>query len=555
MKEFFQNLFNQIKEIYSKLDNTKRLIIGGVVLIFFVGLIALFSVSSERGNVLLLPDMTTDEFGKITKKLDELGIQYSTTGTSIRVPPEKEERVRVILAQENLLPKGKPGWALFNLDKWTETEFEKDVKYKRALQGSLENHITSLKNIKDTKVEIALPENKLYTEEQIPYTAAVTLFYAPGYDKISKKAVKGIQRLVSRSVGNMKMENVTVTDQYGKVISEFDDALESHKVEIKQVEDRLQFKEKMRRRMMSDIKRGLGRIFTSDRVEVIRLDLNINWDDITSEKKEYSPIVLQEDDPMTPYSELKVQDNITRSQKEVTEKFKGHGFNPSGPPGTEGNVPPGYKYRDDQHATYEKKENIVNKEVNEKRIKKKRQPWIIERINAAVVIDGKWQNRKKPDEREYQEITETQLKKAQDIVAKAIGYNRRRGDSISVQNIQFDRSAEFAKIDEQIRSQERLRKILMATLIGLFSMILLFALARAIKRERDRRRRKREEEEAARQQAMREAALKQAEQEGVEVELSLEEKARKEMQENAVKMAKEKPDVVANLLRNWMTEE
>ena len=54
---------------------------------------------------------------------------------------------------------------------------------------------------------------------------------------------------------------------------------------------------------------------------------------------------------------------------------------------------------------------------------------------------------------------------------------------------------------------------------------------------------------------MREAALRAAEEEGIDVELSLEEKARLELQSNAVNLAKERPDDVAQLLRTWLAEE
>ena len=65
----------------------------------------------------------------------------------------------------------------------------------------------------------------------------------------------------------------------------------------------------------------------------------------------------------------------------------------------------------------------------------------------------------------------------------------------------------------------------------------------------------REEQLALDQQRMREAALRAAEEEGIDVELSLEEKARMELQENAVSLAKERPDDVAKLLRTWLAEE
>ncbi len=54
---------------------------------------------------------------------------------------------------------------------------------------------------------------------------------------------------------------------------------------------------------------------------------------------------------------------------------------------------------------------------------------------------------------------------------------------------------------------------------------------------------------------MREAALRSAEEEGTDVEMSVEERARLEMHENAVNMAREHPEDVAALIRTWMMEE
>ena len=67
--------------------------------------------------------------------------------------------------------------------------------------------------------------------------------------------------------------------------------------------------------------------------------------------------------------------------------------------------------------------------------------------------------------------------------------------------------------------------------------------------------REKEEELARQHQAMREAALRTAEEQGMEVELSIEERARMEMQENAINMAREHPEDVAQLIRTWLIEE
>jgi flagellar M-ring protein FliF len=55
----------------------------------------------------------------------------------------------------------------------------------------------------------------------------------------------------------------------------------------------------------------------------------------------------------------------------------------------------------------------------------------------------------------------------------------------------------------------------------------------------------------------REAALRSAEEEeeGMEVGMSVEDRARMEMQENAINMAREHPEDVAQLIRTWLAEE
>ncbi len=95
----------------------------------------------------------------------------------------------------------------------------------------------------------------------------------------------------------------------------------------------------------------------------------------------------------------------------------------------------------------------------------------------------------------------------------------------------------------------------MFSLIGLAIIIVSAVLFRLISKELERRRRLREEELSRQHQAMREAALRSAEEEGIDVEMSVQERARIEMQENAINMAREHPEDVAQLIRTWLAEE
>jgi flagellar M-ring protein FliF len=536
MFEFLKKTFNQMKEIFNKLDTTKKIIVGVVTGVIVIAFIVLFSVSSTQPNVVLFSDLNTEDFGQVTKKLEDLGYSYQTSGqTTILVRPNQRDLILTKLAQEKMIPKGIPGWKLFDMTKWTETEKELDVKYMRALRDEITRHIESLRNIEKADVDIAMIEDSIYTDNKTPFTAAVTVQLKPGYDKLSKKEIKGIIYLVSRAVGNrLKPENITVTDEYGTIISDFDDELDKAKTEYTILEYRH------------------------------RLNMEFNWDKVAEEQEEYSPIVLEKADPTKPYSTRKIKDSLVISEKTTQEKFQGHGWNPEGPAGTEGNVPPGYKASDDQYAKYSKNEEIKNHAVNKTMRKIERAPYEISKVSVAVAIDGIQSLPKLPNG-EYDldpakqpvqtPLTPEQLKKAENIVKKAINYNDARGDQVAVENIMFDRSKYWDILRGEFKRKEQIKRILLAALIGVIALFVGFILFRAVSKELERRRRAREEQLALEQQRMREAALRAAEEEGIDVELSLEERARLELQENAVNLAKERPDDVAQLLRTWLAEE
>jgi flagellar M-ring protein FliF len=92
-------------------------------------------------------------------------------------------------------------------------------------------------------------------------------------------------------------------------------------------------------------------------------------------------------------------------------------------------------------------------------------------------------------------------------------------------------------------------------LSGLIILLVSFIVFRMISREMERRRRLLEDERSRREQAIRESAIAQAEEEGVDVSISVEERTRMELLENVTNMAREHPEDVAQLIRTWLLEE
>jgi flagellar M-ring protein FliF len=124
-----------------------------------------------------------------------------------------------------------------------------------------------------------------------------------------------------------------------------------------------------------------------------------------------------------------------------------------------------------------------------------------------------------------------------------------------VRTIPFDRTSEHRAEDDEFRKRQQTQMIVLYSLLGVVFLLVVFIIFRLITREIERRRRLREEELARQHQAMREAALRSAEEESAEVEMSVEERARLELQENAINIAREHPEDVAQLIRTWLMEE
>jgi flagellar M-ring protein FliF len=563
MAETLKKLQEQLKELFSKLDTTKKAILAAVFGIIVIAIIVLSSLSLKKNNVILFKDLQPKEYSEITKKLDALGYAYSSSDTSIiSVDPDKRQEIITKLAQENLIPVGVQGWELFDIEKFTETQFDKDIKKYRALKGAIEKSLMTLNSIEKAEVNISFPEAELFESNAHPVTAGVILHYVPGVESLSKKEVKGIVNLVSRAVPRLKPENVTVVDADGKIISDFEEDLERERLDLRIAQEKMRIEEEQRMKRLIDIRNTLRWFLGGeDRVDITRFEYLLNWDKVSYNATEVTPVVKIPDDPTTPYSELEIVEgnSLAVSSKRTTEEFTGRGFTPDGPAGTEPNLPPGYKDVDYQKANYKKTEDIVNNEFNRKVSEVKKQPWRIEKITLSVVIDGVWEKKEAPEGtyyiRKYTPVSQEDLNKIRKNLEAAVGYDPTRGDKISVVTIPKDRTAQFAQEDAELARQRTIRNAIITSLAILTFLILVILIYRAIKKEIARRRRLREEELAARQQMMREAALRVMEQEGAEVELSLDEKLRKELLENAINMAKEKPEDVAQLLRTWLSEE
>jgi flagellar M-ring protein FliF len=98
------------------------------------------------------------------------------------------------------------------------TDFAQKVNYRRALQGELARTISSLAPVESARVHLALPENRLFREQQQAATSSIIVKLVPG-QALREDQIQGIVNLVAGSVEGLDPDQVAIIDANGRVLT------------------------------------------------------------------------------------------------------------------------------------------------------------------------------------------------------------------------------------------------------------------------------------------------------------------------------------------------
>ena len=131
MNEWLKKLVSQIKELWSKWTIIQKVILIGVFVAVIVALVLVVSLSSKTTEVPLFNVAVTDEAQR-----DNIIYRLAQENVDVNVNPAgmitvKDEatarRMRAILVREDLVPGNVDPWNLFDTERWTTTDFERNV--------------------------------------------------------------------------------------------------------------------------------------------------------------------------------------------------------------------------------------------------------------------------------------------------------------------------------------------------------------------------------------------------------------------------------------------
>lgn len=537
----FTAITTKVKSTFSDFTAGQRAVTIIAVVVAIVGAVFFLQWASRPTLAPLFTNLSSADAGAITTKLAEKSITYelSDGGSTVLIPRESINQTRIDLAGEGLpaQSKDKEGYPLLDKEGIASSDFQQKMTAKRATEGELAKAIGTMDKVQDVKVQLAIPEEEVFTDAQAPTTASVLVTTRPS-EKLSAGQVEAIVHLVSSAVPKLAPNQVTVTDSAGNLLSASGMAGASTSINDQRVAQAEAISASVRQQIQTMLDKAVG---VGNSAVTVKADLN--FDNTNVKTKEYIP----------------AQPGVVPIQEDsATERLQGNGQTPVGGVLGPDNITVPNANAGNTTQNYQKNATKVVNPVGTRETQTSQAVGNVRTMNVAVMLDAT-----KTRAVNQQEIEQ--------IVVAAAGIDTRRGDQLKVSKIPFDTAAAQAAEAEAKALEEKQRRdelIDLAKNIGL-ALLLLLALLIGFRKSRKTQTRTVElgdlssvHESPLSAPPLAELPPPPAEYELEDDELPVIEatpidpqsQARTQAREEISALVEESPDEVARLLRGWITE-
>lgn len=366
--------------------------------------------SSEVGEIL--------DFNKIPYKID------GSTG-ALLVPVDDVHKARLVLAESGIQGDQAIGFELLDKEQPIGTsQFMESIRYRRSLEGELARTIASINSVRSARVHLAIPKRSVFINDGREPSASVFLDLFPGRD-IEPSQVRGIANLVAGSISELDLENVTIVDQKGSLLSW---GAEDEKLIA--AAQHLDYTRKVENDIILRIRRLLSPIVGEENFKA-EVSADIDFTEIEQADEVFNPDAT-----------------VIRSEQTVNEQRVGNNTM-GGIPGALTNQPPADGQAPQQVVVQaEGQENTAvpsntrsqatrNYEVDRTVSYTVHEKGRLQRLTVAVVINNKEILDPATGEVTHIPWQQEELERLSSLVRDAVGYSAERGDSVNLLNEAF----------------------------------------------------------------------------------------------------------------------
>ncbi|GIN83704.1 flagellar M-ring protein [Heyndrickxia sporothermodurans] len=527
MNEKLRNYSVNIKNFWEK-RTKKQKILGISSIVLIVLLIAIISYFSTRTTMVpLYSNLSPSEAGSIKESLDSKGIksEVADNGKTIKVPKENVDTLKIELASEGIPKTGSIDYSFFSQNAgfgMTDNEF--DVVKLEAMQTELSNLIKEIDGVEDAKVMINMPKKEIFVNEQNgEASASIVLTTKPG-SEFSETQIKSLYNLVSKSVPNLSNDNIVIMNQNFEYYD-----LKNESNTGNTFAQQMDIKHQIERDIQRQVQSMLGTMMGYNKI-VASVTADI---DFTQENREENLVEPVDKDNMK---------GIEISAQKITETYSGKGATAGGVP--QGSDPAdslgsSYVEGSDSNGDYEKVQDSVNYEVNKIHKQIAESPYKIRDLGIQVMVEP-------PNPKDLNSLPQSTKDDITKLLSTIIrtSIDKNAGTQLSDQDVENKIAVSVQKFDGKMKQDNTKQSVIpwWVYLIGGILLIVIVLLIIFMIRTR-------KQEELEEEPIMEPEPIQIAD---VNEEFETEGTLRKKQLE---KMAKEKPDEFAKLLRTWISED
>ncbi|GAA1931139.1 flagellar basal-body MS-ring/collar protein FliF [Nocardioides marmoribigeumensis] len=491
-----------------------------------------FRWASTPAYAPLYSNLAASDASAVIQELDSQGIGYklSNGGNTIMVPADQVYSTRISMSGQGLPTSSEGGYSILDKQGLSTSQFQERTDFKRAMEGELSKTIEAIDGVDAAVVHLAMPEKNVFTENQDPTTASVLVKTRAGLT-LSPEQVQAIVNLVSSSVDGLDTDKVTVADATGKVLSA-PGAVGTGGYTQNQNQMVVDYQNRLSSQLQGVLDKVLGPGNSANQITA-----QLSFDKTVTETTDYAD-----------------NKGLALSESEDVQKLRNGAVGATA--GANGVVGPtsqtetgsgngGSKFDETNRTT----DFALDKSVETREAA----PGKLEKLGVGVVLDTRALAGRDPAEIEA-------------LVTSALGLDTKRGDTITVSSLPFDRTATDAAAKELADSQkaeakaQRMDLIRNGGLIGLVALMVLAGWVQSRKRAKARAQATEYVVEQLRRDAQDRQALAGA---AAAVEapnpamLALESAQADEtasMRDEIALLVERQPEDVAQLLRGWLVE-
>lgn len=405
-----QTFVDQIKHFWQQLRTGQKMSLSASIFAIFLGFSIFLYWINRPQMQLLYGGVSAKDMAEIVALLEEQGVPYQLTngGHSVLVPQKSVYNIRMNLVEKGVPAGSGVGYEIFDKSYVGVSDFMQKTNYLRALQGELSRTVAELNGVRNARVMIVMPENKLLsTQANIHPTASV--FVDTGSNNLPEAAVNAIRSLVANSVEGLKVDDVSVIDNHGKVLSE--DLSKSGGMGLASSHIRMRenlenyFSKKIETMLHSVL--GVGQV-----VARVSVDLETNTTTIVEEKYDPESQVIRTQ-TFQENSSSNNESNATQSSAAERDPVGGQAI--------------------ESNSVETRKNKTISYDINKATREIVETPGNIKRMSAAVFIA---QRTDPKNEKIYLSRSEESLNALKSMIANALGIEDLK--YVSVQEVPFN---------------------------------------------------------------------------------------------------------------------